>query len=104
MSPTNGQSAIRIFDLAGEFAEDKDVARSIRTDRILPALGAGKKITLDFSRVAVATQSFVHALISEALRLHRERALQLLEFKSCKPAVKSVVLTVVEYSLEAIKA
>lgn len=103
MSRTNGKSTVRVVDLAGSFAEDKDVARQIRNQHVLPSIAARRKIVLNFSGVAVATQSFVHAMISEALRLHRDRALDLIEFKSCTPAVKSVVLTVVEYSLEALK-
>jgi hypothetical protein len=104
MSNSNGKDVIRVLSVAGSFAEDKEVARQIRRERILPSVVAGKKIILDFSGVSVATQSFVHAMISEVLRQHRERALQLIEFKSCAPAVKSVVLTVVEYSLDSIKA
>jgi hypothetical protein len=90
---------VSVATLAGGFAEDKDVARQIRQENVLPHLAAGDGIILDFSKVEVATQSFIHAMISEALRIYNGRALELLEFKSCNATVKSVILTVIEYSL-----
>lgn len=93
------KNAVGIFGLAGTFAEDKDAARKIRRENILPSLEKGERVVLNFDMVAVATQSFIHALISEVLRVHGEGALGLLEFKSCNATVKSVIRTVVEYSL-----
>jgi hypothetical protein len=81
------------------FAEDKDYAKQIRTDRLLPALERGDTILLDFSGVAYATQSFVHALIGEALKKHGEAALDRLEFRNCSPQLRSLVELVVDYSL-----
>lgn len=97
---TKQHEIVEIVKVAGIFAEDKDAARRVRQENILPHLAAGEKVILDFSGVSVATQSFVHAIISEALRIHNGRALDLLEFKSCNPTVKNVVLTVIEYSLQ----
>ncbi len=99
MKKQSEKNAVYIFALAGIFAEDKDAARKIRSESILPSVKSGKRIILNFGKVAVATQSFIHALISEVLRLHGEKALELLEFKSCNATVKSVIRTVVEYSL-----
>jgi len=99
MSAKKDVEVVTVSERAGSFAEDKDVARIIRQENVLPHLAAGEAIILDFSGVGVATQSFIHAMISEALRIHNGRALQLLEFKSCNPTVRSVVLTVIEYSL-----
>jgi hypothetical protein len=92
-------AVVMVANLAGNFAEDKDVARRIREENILPCLNDRKGVVLDFKGVDVATQSFIHAMISEALRIHNGSALELLEFRSCKATVKSVVLTVIEYSL-----
>ena len=104
MTKNSGKGTVRVLMLAGSFAEDKDIARRIRTEHVMPSLKAGNHIVLDFSGVAVATQSFVHAMISEALRHHGKRAVELIQFKSCNATVKSVILTVVEYSHEAQKA
>lgn len=81
------------------FAEDKDEAKLIRTSRILPALAHGEAVALDFARIEYATQSFVHALIGEALQRYNERALDMLEFRNCNKAVQSVIELVVDYSL-----
>jgi hypothetical protein len=85
----------------GDFAEDKDAAAKIRKAVIKPALEAGESITLDFSGVGLATQSFVHALISDPLRSHGESVLSRIEFKGCNKAVKGIIQTVVQYSLES---
>jgi hypothetical protein len=81
------------------FAEDKDEARRLRTDTIMPALVSDKTVIIDFRGVTSSTQSFVHALVGEALQKFGEGALQKLEFRSCAPQVKSLVELVVDYSL-----
>ena len=84
---------------ANRFAEDKEQAKSIRLKEIMPALQRGEKVVLDFRSVSYATQSYVHALIGEALQKHGESALERLEFRNCSPAVRSVIELVVDYSL-----
>ena len=81
------------------FAEDKDQAKELRTSKLLPALARGENVILDFETVHYATQSFIHALIGEALQKYGDRALQMLEFKHCSPQVRSVIELVVDYSL-----
>jgi hypothetical protein len=91
---------VRIKDLAAEFAEDKDAAAEIREQKIRPALKSRRKVILDFAGVTLATQSFVHALISDILRTFGPSTLDLVEFKNCVKGVRGIVGTVVEYSLE----
>jgi hypothetical protein len=93
---------VRILDLATDFAEDKDVAASIREESLHPALADGKQVTVDFTGVALATQSFIHAMISDVLRKHGEDALQSILFKGCQPGVRGIIETVVQYSLETL--
>src|SRR4051812_31372141 len=81
------------------FAEDKDQAKVIRISTILPVLAKSETLVLDFKGIQYATQSFVHALIGEALQRYHERALELIEFRNCSEAVRSVVELVVDYSL-----
>lgn len=83
----------------GGFAEDKDQAKVIRIEKILPALGRKEHIVLDFDGVTYATQSYVHALIGEALKKHGEAALGLIEFRNCSPQLRSLIELVVDYSL-----
>lgn len=85
-------------------AENKDQAQVLRIEHILPTLDRGEIVELDFAGVDVATQSFVHALISEAIRRHGEKAYALLQFKNCSDEVREIVLTVFEYTLTAADA
>lgn len=91
---------IRIFDRAGAFAENKDVARDVRIKEIIPALERDEKVALDFDRVDAATQSFVHALISDILRKYGANILDRIEFKSCNETVRKIVEIVVDYMQE----
>lgn len=93
---------IPIYPLTGDFAENKDIARQIRIDNIEPAIAKGKKVTLDFGGVTSATQSFIHALISNAIRTYGIDSLDLLQFKNCNERVKTIVLIVVEYVQDGI--
>jgi hypothetical protein len=81
------------------FAEDKELAKNHRTHTIIPTLTAGGTVVLDFRNVNYATQSFIHALIGEALQRFKERALEQLEFKDCSPQLQSLIGLVVDYSL-----
>jgi hypothetical protein len=91
---------ILIFERAGAFAENKDVARDIRVRKIMPALERNESIVLDFQKVGAATQSFVHALISDALRKYGGDALDKISFKSCNDTVQKIISIVVDYMQE----
>ena len=93
---------IFIFEKAGAFAENKDTAREIRLNEIIPALNAGEEIVLDFEKVDAATQSFVHALISDVLRKFGSEVLERMSFKSCSPTVKKIIGIVVDYMQEGL--
>ncbi len=85
----------------GSFAENKDQAHDIRENHIRPAIeSTNNVIVLDFSGVDSSTQSFVHALISGFFQDLGEKALERFEFHNCTKAVKSLVGTVINYSLE----
>jgi hypothetical protein len=93
---------ITMFDIVGDFGEDKDTAATLREQRIRPCIERNEVITLDFEGVTLVTQSFVHALISDVLRVRGESALEVMEFQNCAPVVKGIVSTVVQYSLDTI--
>lgn len=92
---------INIKDTAGEFAENKDVARDLREQVLLPALAAGEEVTIDFSDCVGATQSFVHALISEAFRIYGNDILDRIVFKDCNETVQKIITIVAEYMQES---
>jgi STAS-like domain of unknown function (DUF4325) len=80
---------VKIFDLAGSFAENKDIAQKIRVEQLIPALAKGEdSIVIDFKNVTGATQSFVHALIRVI-------------FKNCNASVEQIVNIVADYMEES---
>ena len=95
---------IVIHDHAGMFAENKAVARDLRTVEIIPALEAGEEIVLEFERVDAATQSFIHALISDLLRKFGSGVLDRVEFKSCNETVRKIITIVTDYMQEGMEA
>jgi hypothetical protein len=91
---------VSVKELAGSFAENKDVAKDVRENMIVPALAGGEIVVLDFKGVDSTTQSFVHALVSNVFQTVGENALALIEFRNCRAPVKSLITTVINYSLE----
>ncbi len=88
---------IELYNLVGTFAENKDVARNIRINLILPALEKNEDVNLDFANVESATQSFIHALISGVIRKKGIGILDFIYFKNCSETIKKIVEIVVEY-------
>lgn len=93
---------IKIKNLVGGFAENKDVAKDLRITKIMPTLADGREVVLDFSGVSGTTQSFIHALISEPIRRFRDVALDKISYKNCSDVVKEVIKTVSEYMQESL--
>ncbi len=88
---------IKLFPKTGVFAEDKDFAREIRIKDITPILEKNEEVTLDFEGVDSATQSFIHALISELIRSFGSEILENIYFKNCNKSVQNIINIVVEY-------
>lgn len=94
--------SIELFYKTGDFAEDKDVARTIRINEIDPEIKNNKIVQLNFAGVTSATQSFIHALISQVIRDNGVTALDKIQFKNCNSRVKAIVEIVVEYVQDGI--
>lgn len=94
---------VRILEIATDFAEDKDAAAGVRDSTIVPALERGEEVILDFAGVDLTTQSFIHAMISDVLRVNGEDVLDRIEFRGCQSGVRGIVETVIQYSLETIE-
>lgn len=90
---------VKITAISRGFQEDKDLAKTLRKDRILPALERGETVILDFSDVQYSTQSFIHALIGAALMQYGETVLDRIEFRKCSPQIQNLVSLVVDYTL-----
>ncbi len=91
---------IEIHGHAGAFAENKDIARNLRLNEIVPALEKNEEVVLDFAGVDATTQSFVHALISDLLRQYGGDVLDRIEFKACNETVRKIIAIVVDYMQE----
>lgn len=88
---------IQIKKHTGLFAENKDIARDIRNNLIMPALEAGSEVILDFVDMTGATQSFIHALISQLIRKYNDDVFTKIFFKNCNDEVKGVINIVADY-------
>lgn len=96
---------INIFERIGkrDFAENKDIGQEIRINEIFPQLEIGEEVILDFKKVKKASQSFIHSLISDAIREHGvKKALKLIVFKHCSDEVKDMIGLVVNYMQDAL--
>ena len=92
---------LKLFESVGAFAENKDIAQKIRIEQIVPAIKNNEKVILDFESIDSATQSFVHALISDVIRQHGSDSLDSISFKNCSKTVQKIIEIVVEYMQES---
>lgn len=94
---------VQVEEAAGSFAENKDAARKLRREVLAPALSSGNTVTVDFKGVELATQSFIHALISDVIRSVGPSVLDRVIFENCNEAIKGLIEIVVEYSQEGLQ-
>ena len=92
---------IKILNKAGSFAENKDSARDIRINKIIPALEKNEEVILNFEGIEGTTQSFIHALISDIIRKYGVGALDKISFKNCNETVKKIISIVADYMQES---
>lgn len=88
---------IHLFHQTGSFAENKDIARDIRINSIIPALEKNQEVILDFEKIDSVTQSFIHALISDLIRKYGSNVLDRISFKSCNESVQKIITIVIDY-------
>lgn len=93
---------IHLQPAVGSFAENKEKAKELRVNKIMPTLAQRKKVTLDFKGVDGATQSFIHALISDPIRKYGDEAYDKLYYKNINEDVKEIVSTVYRYMQESL--
>ncbi len=89
---------IKIMETVGSFAENKDKAREMRIDIIIPALEKNQDVVLDFKGVDATTQSFIHALLSDLIRKYGPEVLDKVSFKNCSETVQKIISTVVDHT------
>ena len=93
---------IKMQQMVGNFAENKDIAKQVRVEQIMPALSKGKEVVIDFDGVSGATQWFIHALISDPIREFRDVAYTNLVFKNANDDVRAIISIVYRYMQESL--
>lgn len=93
---------IKLKQLAGEFAENKDIAKKIRITVIMPTLAKGHEVVIDFTGVSGATQSFIHALVSDPIREFKEAAFDQLIYKNANNDIREIISIVYRYMQESL--
>lgn len=93
---------IKLKKIAGDFAENKDIAKKLRIEEVMPALLRGDEIIFDFDGISGATQSFIHALISDPIREFRGVAFDNLVYKNTNDDIKEIISIVYRYMQESL--
>lgn len=93
---------IKLNKLAGEFAENKDIAKKMRIEKIMPSLLKGDTIIIDFDGVNGATQSFIHALVSDPIREFKAVAFDNLVYKNANNDIREIISIVYRYMQESL--
>lgn len=93
---------VKIKEFTGEFAENKDIARDLRLKNLLPALETASSITFDFEGVQGATQSFIHALVSDALRKYPDTIYDSVFYKNANDDIQKIITIVYQYIQESL--
>lgn len=93
---------ITMRKVTGSFAENKDVAKELRIEKIMPALAKGDEVILDFNGVEGATQSFIHALISDPIRKLKDAAFDNLVYKNANDDIREIISIVYRYMQESL--
>lgn len=91
---------INLLPLVGSFAENKDIAREIRINKIIPAIENKEKVVLNFAGINSTTQSFIHALISDLIRKYDSEIFDVVLFKNCTETVQKIITIVADYMRE----
>jgi hypothetical protein len=92
---------IKLIKTIGDFAENKDAAKLLRAEQIMPSLKKGDDVILDFKNVNGATQSFIHALISEPIRVFGNVAFEKLLYKNANDDIQTIISIVYRYMQES---
>ncbi|MFH1428358.1 MAG: STAS-like domain-containing protein [Candidatus Margulisiibacteriota bacterium] len=91
------EKEIQLYPIVGSFAENKDLARALRLKEIIPAIDNNKTVILNFEGIDSATQSFIHALISDLIRKYGVKVLDSILFKNCNEITQRIISIVVDY-------
>ncbi len=75
----------------GRYAEDKQLAIKLRDEKFLPAVTAGKSITIDFDEVISAPHSLLNALLATPIRSLGLAAYKKIKIINASPEIRETV-------------
>lgn len=82
---------IRIFNGQDDFLSGWQNAVMIRDELVIPALKAGKVVSLDFQGIRGTTQSWMNALVMGTLLSCGMASIQRVRFSNCSPLVRELI-------------
>jgi hypothetical protein len=68
----------------------------------MPALSKGYEVVVDFGGISGATQSFIHALISDPIREFRNVAFDKLLYRNANADIREIISIVYRYMQESL--
>lgn len=92
---------IKMREVAGDFSENKDIAKKIRIEQTMPTLSKNNEVVFDFDGVDGATQSFIHALLSDPIREFGDTAFDKLTYLNTNDNIKKIISIVYRYMQES---
>ncbi len=93
-----GCVTVTIRPTVSHLAEDKDAARRVRDELLLPEVRAGRPVCVDLREPRVATHTFVHALLYEVIGQAGADAARLIHVHARERQIKDVVRLVAQYA------
>jgi hypothetical protein len=94
LTHSNEQKKIFYFNVRnyfGRYAEDKQLAIKVRDEKILPAIGDGKSITIDFEEVISAPHSLLNALLATPVQRFGLKAYKKIKIINASPEIRETV-------------
>lgn len=95
------RTVVRLVDFGvGILADDKNIARRVRDEEILPKLELECDVVIDFKGVENATQGFLHALIVGNFEQFGDVAYRHLCYRNATDGIKEMIAIIYQYCQE----
>ncbi|MFN6531080.1 STAS-like domain-containing protein [Nostoc sp. ChiSLP03a] len=91
---------ISIRNYFGKYAEDKMTAIRIRDEKLLPEVGEGKCLTIDFDEVISAPHSFLNALLATPIRKYGMAAYKKIKIINAAPEIRETIDFILDENTE----
>jgi len=93
---SEGTFYVSITNYFGPYPEDKSAAIKYRDRALLPAVGEGKKVLLDFDGVISSPHSFLNALLATPIKRLGMNAYRKIKIVNAKPDIRETIDFILE--------